>query len=128
MRSVLIVDDEASARRVIRLALERAGYAVEVAASGEEALLRLEEQGFDALVTDVMMPGMDGRALCQTVRKTLPDLQIAIFVITSSTEAEHRDWMRGLHDLVLLEKPISLQDLVRRIGERLDAGEGGREA
>ncbi len=64
MRSILVVDDEAFVTRVTKLALERAGYHVEVASDGEEALGSLGKCPFDVVITDLIMPRMSGRELC----------------------------------------------------------------
>ena len=65
---VLIADDELAVRTSISRALELKGYRVETAADGREALVRLTDQGFDALVLDLMMPGVDGLEVCRQMR------------------------------------------------------------
>ncbi len=115
MRSILVVDDEAFVTRVTKLCLERAGYDVSVASDGEEALRMLHEHRFDAVITDLMMPRMDGRELCRVIHEQLPGDELLIFVATSSSEQEHRDWARELPRMVFLEKPLSLRRLIARL-------------
>jgi len=106
-------------RRVMRLGLEKAGYAVRTAANGEEALAEVRAQAPDALITDIEMPRMDGRALCWTVSQELPDRSFPIFVVTSLTEREHRDWSSDIDNLHFIEKPISMRKLLGTLSECL---------
>lgn len=69
---VLVVDDEPAVRRAIRLLLESSGYAVCDVDSGDAALERLADRGFDLVITDQHMPGMDGWQLADRIRQRLP--------------------------------------------------------
>jgi CheY-like chemotaxis protein len=128
MRSILVVDDEVFVTRVAKLALERAGYHVEVAADGEEALRSLGERRFDAVVTDLMMPRMNGRELCLAIHEHLAEQELLIFVATSSSEEEHRDWARELPRTEFLEKPLSLRWLIARLEEHFEKTPDGADA
>jgi CheY-like chemotaxis protein len=68
-RSVLVVDDSPTIRRLLGLTLEKNGYQVVEAADGEEALDRARERTPDVVLLDVQMPGMDGYAVCQRLRE-----------------------------------------------------------
>src|SRR5512145_2988591 len=72
---VLVVDDERFFQELFREVLQAAGHQVRVAASGEEALKLMAEEHFDVLLTDVVMPGMDGVALVREAKKRDPDLE-----------------------------------------------------
>jgi CheY-like chemotaxis protein len=121
MKTILLVDDEPMVRRVMRLGLEKAGYAVRTAANGEEALAELRAQAPDALITDIEMPRMDGRALCWTIAQELPHRSFPIFVVTSLTEREHRDWSSVIDNLHFVEKPISMRKLLATLSDCLAA-------
>ena len=112
MKKILIVDDEPTVIRVLRLALEKAGYSVTKANNGEEALQRLSEQVPDAMITDIEMPYLDGEGLCRRIEETLPGRQFPIFVVTSLTAVEHRRWSETIPNLHFLEKPISARRLL----------------
>ena len=88
MKTVLIVDDEPHVARVLKLTLERAGYRVLTAPDGETGLAAVLAAPPDALVTDIQMPRMDGRALVQAVAEQLPQRRFPIFVMTSMTARE----------------------------------------
>ena len=66
---ILIVDDEASIRRILQTRLEMIGYDVVAASDGEEALLAFRKETPDLIVLDVMMPKLDGYGVCQELRK-----------------------------------------------------------
>ena len=123
-KQVLIVDDEPLVLRVLRLALERAGYEVEARPNGEAAFERILERRPDALITDIEMPKMTGEELCKKIHEDLPDRQFPIFVATSVTAIEHRVWSRDIPNLRFLEKPISASKLLEAIAEELASSSG----
>ena len=120
MKHILIVDDEPTVIRVLRLALERAGYSVTKANNGEEALDRLRERVPDAMITDIEMPYLDGEGLCRQIEVELPDRQFPIFVVTSLTAVEHRRWSESISNLHFLEKPISARRLIGSLAAYFD--------
>ena len=70
-RRVLVADDDRAIRESLARALELEGYDVATAVDGVEALTRIRRDGFDALVVDVMMPAVDGLAVCRLLRAAL---------------------------------------------------------
>jgi CheY-like chemotaxis protein len=115
----MIVDDEPHVIRVLRLALERAGYRVDSAGDGQAALEAMEQHRPQLLVTDIQMPRMGGRALCEAVRARYPGEAIPIIVMSSMTALSERAWAAALPDIELLEKPVSPRQLVARATARL---------
>ena len=115
MKNILIVDDEPHVLRVLKLSLEREGYAVEVCATGREALGLVNSHYPDVLITDIQMPQMDGRELCQAIQQQIPERNFLIYILTSRTEIEHRDWSRNIDNLEFMEKPVSIRELVDRL-------------
>ena len=114
---ILLVDDEPVVLRVIRLALEKAGYQVETRPNGLAALERIREQPPDVLITDIEMPQMSGQELCQKLEAEMPDRRFPIFVATSLTGLEHRGWSQSIPRLVFLEKPLSARKLVKTLND-----------
>ena len=112
MASVLVVDDDAHIREVARFALARAGHTVEVAGDGEVAYTRLERGGIELVVLDVLMPELDGFALCRRMRATG-----RVPIVFLSSRGEEVDRVLGL-DLGAddyLAKPFSPRELVARV-------------
>ena len=115
MVKVLIVEDEASIREMIALNLRMAGMEALEAASAEEALALLEQQpGCSAAIRDVMLPGMNGFSLCETIRRT--DQQIGIIIL--SAKGQEQDKIRGLSIGAddYMTKPFSVSELLARVG------------
>lgn len=86
-RTVLVCEDDASIRALLERVALREGYAVEVAATGSEALRRIEGGGYAAIVLDLMLPGMTGVEIIERLRRTNPTMLARIVVITASTSA-----------------------------------------
>ena len=101
----------------MRVALAKAGYKVSVADNGESALAAIREHAPDVLITDIEMPRMDGRALCAAIKKEFPYRAFPIFVVTSLTAREHREWSEQIPNLHFLEKPVSIRQLTSRLTE-----------
>jgi CheY-like chemotaxis protein len=78
MAKILIIDDEKDVRIVLREVLERAGYDAMIAANAREGLEKLEADGADLVITDVIMPGMDGVAAIEKIREDHPDVPIIV--------------------------------------------------
>lgn len=111
-KRILIVDDEPLVLRVLRLALEKAGYIVDTRPNGMEALESIVDEPPDVLITDIEMPEMDGQELCRRIQRDFPNRQFVIFVATSLTSMEHRHWSDTVSDLNFLEKPLSARKLL----------------
>jgi two-component system KDP operon response regulator KdpE len=111
MSRILVADDEAAIRKVVRDALERAGHEVETAADGEEALARFEGGAFDLVVADWNMPAVDGFEVVRRVRKAS-----AVPILMLTVRSEERDKVRlldaGADDYVT--KPFGVAELVAR--------------
>ena len=114
MRKVLVVEDEASIRELIALNLQMAGWEVLEAENGERGLRRLKEEGpCDAAVLDVMLPGIDGFSLCESIRRD--DQNIGIIIL--SAKGLEEDKIRGLSIVAddYMTKPFSVSELLARI-------------
>jgi len=115
MKKILIADDEPHVLRVLKMSLEKEDYEVDICANGMEALSMIEAQAPDILITDIQMPLMTGEELCRHIEEYMPNRNFLIFVLTSRTEIEHREWSRNIHNLLFLEKPISIRNLVEKL-------------
>lgn len=128
MNRILIVDDEPNVTRVLKLMLERAGYQVSTAPDGEAGLARVLADPPDALITDIQMPRMDGRALVRAIQQQLPERAFEIFVMTSMTAREEREWVREIPRVEFLEKPVSPRQLVARLARSFAPAQGAHDA
>jgi sigma-B regulation protein RsbU (phosphoserine phosphatase) len=118
---VLIVDDSKAQRRILAVQLARWGYRVAEAESGEAALALCQDQGFDIVLSDWMMPGMTGLALCKAFR-ALPREGYGYFILLTS-KSEKTEIASGLENGAddFLAKPVNSDELRARlrVGERI---------
>jgi two-component system, OmpR family, KDP operon response regulator KdpE len=111
--TVLVVDDDSSARRVLRVTLSRMGFAIVEAARGEEALSLVRANRFDAVLLDIDMPGMGGVETCRCVRHAIARLPILMLTVSSSEEDKVRALDAGADDYIT--KPFRLRELTARL-------------
>lgn len=115
MKKLLVVEDEAAIREFEAINLRRAGYDVTEAASAEEALsiVGSEEIPFDVALLDVMMPGMDGFALCKELRARSEIMGIIMLTAKSQEMDKVSGLMIGADDYIT--KPFSPSELIARV-------------
>ena len=121
MTRIVIADDEPHVLRVLKMSLEKEGYTVEVCANGRDALELIQRAPPDVLITDIQMPLMDGEELCRNIQQSMPERNFLIFVLTSRTEIEHRQWSREISNLQFLEKPVSIRQLTEKLASNFDS-------
>ena len=109
---ILVVDDEEALRSLISQGLERSGYGCSVASDGLEALKILEEKGADVVISDIMMPGMDGIELATRIRE---GYDADVILITGFIEEYSYDKVIELGVSDFLEKPIGVHELILRL-------------
>jgi len=122
---ILVVDDERAVRESLRRALELEGYEIELAGDGSEALYRLESSGEpDAMILDVLMPGVDGLEVCRRIRGS--GSRLPVLMLTARTEVEDRvaGLDAGADDYVT--KPFGTDELVARLGAALRRARQGQ--
>jgi two-component system chemotaxis response regulator CheY len=112
-KRVLVIDDASLVRMYYRAALERAGYEVEEALNGLEALEKLQQSPVDLLIVDVNMPQMDGFTFLRVLRRQdLPVAAIPALVISTEAGPQDRDAARAAGGNFYLVKPISQETLI----------------
>jgi len=108
--SVLLADDEKTIQITLRDALEEAGHAVVVAADGIEARRAIEERGFDAVVTDLKMPGMPGMEVLRLVKARSPDTEVIVMTGYGTVESAVDAMKAGAYEYIL--KPFPNETVV----------------
>ena len=117
MPQILVVEDDPVASLIYSRLLEHTGYSVMVASGGLAAIELLETGEIHAVVTDLLMPMMDGHELCDRIRADERWAELPIFVVTGVAEPEALAWLDDYPNIQLLEKPIKVANLI----EALDA-------
>jgi two-component system OmpR family response regulator len=112
MPKILVVDDDPNIRELVSLFLRREGYEVIEATNGEDALTRLEAVKPDLAVIDVMMPKMDGWALCSVLRESF-DMPLLMLTAKGETAHKVKGFELGADDYVV--KPFDPPELIVRV-------------
>ncbi len=111
--SVLVVDDEAALRKVIRASLAASGFTVEEAGTGSDALDIVKQRPFDLVLLDVNMPGVNGVDACRQIRAMAPRTGIVMVTVRDAEEDKVRALEAGADDYVT--KPFQFRELVARL-------------
>ena len=115
MKRVLILDDEPDVVRVLKLSLRPRGYEVESLCDPRLALDKIKTFAPDVLITDLQMPGMSGRQVCERIEVEMPQRVFLILVMTAMAARENREWVARIRNAEYLEKPLSPRGVVARL-------------
>lgn len=119
MHRIILAEDDESMRGFLERALARAGYDVVSFNNGADALERLKEEPFSLLLTDIVMPRMDGIELARHASELDPDLKIMF--ITGFAAVTLNNAAEAPSEARVLSKPFHLKDLVNEVEQLLDA-------
>lgn len=120
MKKILVVDDDTTLRTALTRYLEKRGYSVQDAASGLEGLARFEQDPPDLIVSDVMMPAMDGYEFCRRLRATRSGQLIPFIFLSSKGEVEDRVQGHSIGADDYLIKPFEPKELLAKIEAQLE--------
>jgi DNA-binding response OmpR family regulator len=125
---ILIVDDNESARRSLRLVFGKKGYEVETAGTGREAIEKAREGFFDLVILDIMLPDIGGIEICQQLRSNPETTHLPIIMLSGRTQVP--DKIKGLKAGAdeYVTKPVDLDELVARVAALLDRTRRLRQA
>jgi len=115
---ILVVDDETSMQEFLRILLQRDGHDVTACGSATEALLALESDDWDLVISDVRMPGMSGLDLLDQVRQLSPETTVILITAHGTTESAVEAMKHGAYDY--LTKPCSVDEIRLVVGKALE--------
>jgi DNA-binding response OmpR family regulator len=110
---VLLVEDSVRLQQSVGAALRRSGYAVDVAADGEEGLWQAQSNEYDAIVLDLMLPKLDGLSVLRQLRAAGRNLPILLLTAKDTVEDRVRGLGEGADDYLV--KPFALEELLARV-------------
>ncbi len=119
MTTVLLVEDYAPNHRLLSFVLEQNGYAVVCARDGVQALEYLHTMPIDVIVTDLIMPRLDGIGLTERVRADARFSHVPIIVVTASSKETDATRSMGVGADLFLTKPVESSDLVQAVAQVL---------
>ena len=115
--SILIVEDEKDVREVMSEMMDYFGYDTMIVGSGEEALDKLKDSHFDLIITDLGLPGMDGREMVKKIRTD--GINIPILVTTGVELENDKETFQKYSKCDFIQKPFRVDDLNKRISNLL---------
>jgi two-component system phosphate regulon response regulator PhoB len=121
---VLIVEDEAVILRLLEVNFRLAGFEVETAARGEEALAKAAASPPDVAILDIMLPGLSGIEVCQRLRSAPETAEVPIIMLSARTQDEERERSYALGVVAYVTKPFEPAELVEVVRRALGAPSG----
>jgi CheY-like chemotaxis protein len=117
-RTILIMDDDLAMQTVLEIALREAGYQVILANDGQEGIEKLRQLKPDLVVSDIMMPQMDGVETFHAIKEQLQDNGIPIFIMTA---LNRKPWFADMEadGAVIIQKPFEVDQFVRLVNDML---------
>jgi len=121
MAHILVIDDEADIRTILEALLTREGHTVDSTDNGEAGLRLADQNRYDLVISDVLMPGMDGLEVVTRIRQKFPDMRI--IVMTGGTAKIDKGMLlsmtQALKAFKVVTKPISFKELKDAVNEIL---------
>jgi DNA-binding response OmpR family regulator len=117
---VLIVEDEAVILRLLEVNFRLAGFEVETAARGEEALAKAAASPPDVAILDIMLPGLSGIEVCQRLRAAPETAEVPVIMLSARTQDEERERSYALGVVAYVTKPFEPAELVEVVRRALD--------
>ena len=117
VKNILVVDDSESIRELLAMTLDSAGFKITKAEQGADALLKLEKQRFNLIVTDLHMPEMDGITLIKEVRKTDSHKFVPILLVTTENHNDKKIEAREAGATGWIVKPFQSEKLIQVVNK-----------
>ncbi len=117
---ILLIDDEPIVGQRLRTGLEKMGCKVEVAQDPKDALAKIRGKRFDVVITDIMMPEINGIQVLETVKEANPDTQVIIITGFATSELAREAMEKGAYDMIAKPfKPADLRGMVAKAANEM---------
>ncbi|MBC5823627.1 MAG: response regulator [Candidatus Eremiobacteraeota bacterium] len=123
-KTILLVDDSVVQSFAVKVRLERSGYHIISAQSGAKALEIIAREPVDLVISDILMPGMDGYELCRQIKANPGGANTPVVVMSALGETTDANWRQTSGADRYLAKPLDHEELARVIEELIGVGEG----
>jgi DNA-binding response OmpR family regulator len=118
---VLYVEDDQASQNLVKKGLEKEGFEVHLADTGSAAIELLKKYQFDALILDIMLPGIDGFQVGRFTRKESKNKDIAIILLTAHPYALREYDAKWLNPIASLAKPVRFEKLIKALNSTKDS-------
>lgn len=118
LSKILIVDDEKPIRDSLKMVLTEEGFSADVAGDGEEAFIKIQENSYDVVISDIKMPKMDGMQLLESASKISPETFFIIMTAYASVKTAIDALRHGAFDYLI--KPVEFEDVIIRVKRLID--------
>ena len=115
MKNILVVDDSLMERELIRKALQSEGFNIDTADNGESALTMLQDNEYDLIILDVVMPGKNGFQVCREIKKDEFTSDIPVILVTSKGQESDKFWGKKQGADEYIVKPFEIDDLIAAV-------------
>jgi CheY-like chemotaxis protein len=119
---ILVVDNEEDQRRLLTIILTKFGYAVKAVSSAETALRAIASENYPLIITDLIMPEMDGTELCERIKRIRPDAKV--YAISGHIELYDDSRLAQLGFDGIIHKPVSMNTLKEAIKSAVENSDG----
>ncbi len=117
MIKILVVEDDIKLNKLVRTVLEQNGYSADMALNGQSGIDKFNEGHYDLIISDIMMPVMDGYGFAEKIRSVNQDIPILFMTAMDDFDAKKKGFLLGIDDYMV--KPIDTNELVLRTGALL---------
>jgi twitching motility two-component system response regulator PilH len=123
--SILLVDDEFELVDALSRVLRGAGYVVRSARDGESAIAEVKQHAPDLILSDVIMPGLNGYQMCRRLKQDPATREVPVLLMSAKTEPADHFWAQQVGAIALLSKPMDNRELIQRVAQALGQGREG---
>ena len=116
-KKILVIDDDVHIRRMMEIKFKKQGYEVILARNGEEGLDLIQTQQPDAVITDLNMPKVDGKSLCEQTNYIKKERPFLTIIVTARISPDEKKWITEMHDTEFVTKPFSPTKLVKLVDQ-----------
>lgn len=117
---ILIIDDDKNVLKVLKVALQRAGYEIDIVSDGHEGLSRLSDTHYDLIVCDIQMPGLSGSEFHERLHEHNPEMADKILFMTGDiVRSKTQEFLKETR-AVYINKPFDLSSLYQKVQEAIN--------
>jgi len=116
-KTILIIDDDIHIRRILEIKIKHNGYETLTAKNGKQGLEIIQNQKPDAVISDLNMPRLDGKELCQMTNSLKKEHPFLTIIITARINPYEQQWINEMQDTMFMEKPFSPSKIIESLAQ-----------